>query len=124
VTAGWADKRQPPQGGTQNFFLVRFCGSLSKIRVMNKQKHWEKIYETKEPTNVSWFQTHQRKSLELIESANLNKDAQIIDVGGGASTLIDDLLEKGYQNLTVLDISQNALDKTKARLGSKAGLVN
>jgi ubiquinone/menaquinone biosynthesis C-methylase UbiE len=91
---------------------------------MNKQKHWEKIYETKEPTNVSWFQTHQRKSLELIESANLNKDAQIIDVGGGASTLIDDLLEKGYQNLTVLDISQNALDKTKARLGSKAGLVN
>ena len=91
---------------------------------MDKQTHWENIYETKEPTDVSWFQPHQRKSLELIELADLNKDARIIDVGGGASTLIDDLLEKGFQNLTVLDISQNALDKTRVRLGSKADLVN
>lgn len=91
---------------------------------MDRQSHWENIYKTKGPTNVSWFQPHQEKSLELIESANLSKDAQIIDVGGGASTLIDDLLEKGFENLTVLDISQNALDKTKARLGSKADLVN
>jgi len=55
---------------------------------MDKQKHWETIYETKEPTNVSWFQPHLQKSLALIESANLNVDAQIIDVGGGASTLV------------------------------------
>lgn len=91
---------------------------------MDKQKQWETIYETKEPTNVSWFQPHLQKSLASIESANLNADAQIIDVGGGASTLIDDLLRKGFKNLTVLDISANSLEKTKARLGDKAALVS
>lgn len=91
---------------------------------MDKQTHWEKIYETKEPTDVSWFQTHLQKSLALIDSANLKPDAQIIDVGGGASTLVDDLLEKGFKNLTVLDISAKALEKTKERLGNKADFVN
>ncbi len=91
---------------------------------MNKQKHWENIYETKEPTDVSWFQTHLQKSLELIDSANVTADARIIDVGGGASTLVDDLLEKGFKNLTVLDISAKALEKTKERLGNKADFVN
>lgn len=74
---------------------------------MDKQKHWENIYETKEPTDVSWFQTHLQKSLELIDSANLDASAKIIDVGGGASTLIDDLLGRGFKNLTVLDISRS-----------------
>lgn len=60
----------------------------------------------------------------MIDSINLNTDAQIIDVGGGASTLVDDLLEKGFKNITVLDISANALDKTKERLGRKADSVN
>lgn len=91
---------------------------------MDKQQHWEKIYETKEPTDVSWFQSHLQKSLAMIDSANLSPDAQIIDVGGGASTLVDDLLERGFKHLTVLDISANALDKTKERLGTKAALVN
>ena len=91
---------------------------------MNKQKHWEHIYETKEPTDVSWFQTHLQKSLALIHSANLKPDAPIIDIGGGASTLIDDLLGRGFKNLTVLDISATALEKTKRRLGDKAALVN
>jgi ubiquinone/menaquinone biosynthesis C-methylase UbiE len=91
---------------------------------MNTQKHWERIYEIKEPTDVSWFQPHLQKSLEMIESANLNADAQIIDIGGGASTLSEDLLDKGFVNLTVLDISANALEKTKARLGDQAALVN
>ena len=91
---------------------------------MDKQKHWETIYETKEPTDVSWFQTHLQKSLELIDSANVTADARIIDVGGGASTLVDDLLEKGFKNLTVLDISAKALEKTKERLGNKADFVN
>jgi 16S rRNA A1518/A1519 N6-dimethyltransferase RsmA/KsgA/DIM1 with predicted DNA glycosylase/AP lyase activity len=91
---------------------------------MNKQKHWENIYETKEPTDVSWFQTHLQKSLDLIDSANLKADARIIDIGGGASTLVDDLLGRGFKNLTVLDISANALEKTKRRLGDKAALVN
>lgn len=91
---------------------------------MNKQNHWENIYEMKKPTDVSWFQTHLQKSLTLIDSANLKPDAGIIDVGGGASTLVDDLLDKGFKNLTVLDISANSLEITKKRLGSKADLVN
>lgn len=91
---------------------------------MNKQNHWEQIYETKQPTEVSWFQTHLQKSLEMIDSANLDADARIIDIGGGASTLIDDLLRRGFTNLTVLDISTKALEKTKERLGGKAAFVN
>ena len=91
---------------------------------MNKQLHWENIYEMKEPTDVSWFQTHLQKSLAMIDSAKLNADAQIIDIGGGASTLVDDLLDRGFKNLTVLDISANALEKTKARLGEKTASVN
>lgn len=91
---------------------------------MDKQKHWENIYETKEPTDVSWFQAHLQKSLALIDSANLKADAAIIDIGGGGSTLVDDLLEKGFKNLIVLDISASALEKTKARLGGRANLVS
>lgn len=91
---------------------------------MDKKNHWENIYESKEPTNVSWFQPHLENSLALISSANLKADAQIIDVGGGASTLVDDLLTQNFKNLTVLDISANALEKSKARLGSKADLLN
>lgn len=91
---------------------------------MNRQQHWDNIFETKEPVDVSWFQPHLQKSLELIDSANLSADAQIIDVGGGTSTLVDDLLARGFKNLTVLDISANALDKTKERLGNKADLVH
>ena len=91
---------------------------------MEKQNHWEHIYANKKPTDVSWFQTHLQKSLELIDAARLEKDAQIIDVGGGASTLVDDLLERGFKNPTVLDISDNALDKTKNRLGAKADFVS
>lgn len=87
---------------------------------MEKQNHWEQIYANKKPTDVSWFQTHLQKSLELIDAARLEKNAQVIDVGGGASTLVDDLLERGFKNLTVLDISANALDETKKRLGEKA----
>lgn len=96
----------------------------AKTNIMNKQKHWEHIYETKVPTDVSWFQIHLEKSLALIESANLKPDARIIDVGGGASTLVDDLLKKGFKDLTVLDISAKALEKTRERLGSKADLVS
>jgi ubiquinone/menaquinone biosynthesis C-methylase UbiE len=90
---------------------------------MDKQKHWEKIYKTTETTNVSWFSPHLQKSLELIESANLSADARIIDVGGGASTLVDDLLERGFIDVTVLDISSEALEKTKQRLGDKSAHV-
>jgi ubiquinone/menaquinone biosynthesis C-methylase UbiE len=91
---------------------------------MNKQKHWENIYETKQPTDVSWFQPHLQKSLALIDSANLDRKARIIDVGGGASTLVDDLLARDFKHLTMLDISAGALDKTKKRLSKKAAFVN
>jgi ubiquinone/menaquinone biosynthesis C-methylase UbiE len=90
---------------------------------MNKQKHWENVYETKSPTSVSWFQPHFQNSLALIDSASLNANAQIIDVGGGASTLADDLIDRGFNNLTVLDISATALEKTKERLADKASFI-
>lgn len=97
---------------------------LSLFDTMNIQTHWEDIYQTKEPTQVSWYQPHSELSLKLIKSAGGFPNAQIIDVGGGASTLVDDLLDNGYRNLTVLDISANALDKIKTRLGNKAETVN
>ena len=92
-------------------------------RFMSKQNHWENIYATKEERDVSWFREHLEPSLELIDSAQLDRAALIIDVGSGASTLVDDLLDRGFSNLTVLDISANALDKIKSRLGDKAASV-
>ena len=87
---------------------------------MQRQDHWERIYTTKAVNEVSWFREHLEPSLELIGSADLGSDAAIIDVGGGASTLVDDLLDRGFSNLTVLDISSAALDRTKERLGDRA----
>ena len=84
---------------------------------MDAGSHWEKIYKAKAPDAVSWYRTHLDRSLELIESASLDRSACIIDIGGGESTLVDDLLACGYHNLTILDVSQTALDVTKARLG-------
>lgn len=86
---------------------------------MKRQTHWEGIYTTKGVNEVSWFREHLEPSLELIESAGLAPDASIIDVGGGASTLVDDLLNRGYKNVTVLDISPAALERTKERLGDQ-----
>ena len=87
---------------------------------MDTKKHWETVYETKTPDQVSWTQEKPEVSLELIQEANLPKTAKIIDIGGGDSTLVDFLLEEGYQNITVLDISAKALDRAKTRLGHKA----
>ncbi len=84
---------------------------------MQTKSHWEQIYTSKPTTGVSWFQEHAVQSLQLIEKAAVSKDACIIDVGGGASTLVDDLLVHGYSNLTVLDLSQAALDAAQARMG-------
>ena len=91
---------------------------------MSKKDHWEEIYENKRTTDVSWFAPHLTASLELIDSAKLNSGAAIIDVGGGASTLVDDLLARGFTNITVLDISAAALEKTKERLGEHAAGVS
>jgi hypothetical protein len=90
---------------------------------MDKKSHWEKVYETKSPQEVSWTQEIPETSLRLIRETNIAKDAAIIDIGGGDSKLVDFLLEDGFTNLTVLDISANALERAKKRLGEKADLV-
>ena len=87
------------------------------------KKHWENVYETKNPDQVSWTQEKPRVSLDLINSFGLEKNAKIIDVGGGDSRLVDFLLDEGYENITVLDISEKALEKAKERLGNKAEKV-
>ena len=87
------------------------------------QSHWEHIYSTKSPDAVSWYRPHLELSLELIQQTARGTAASIIDVGGGESTLVDDLLNRGHDNVTVLDISQTAIDVTKARLGANADRV-
>jgi SAM-dependent methyltransferase len=90
---------------------------------MDTKRHWENVYATKAPDAVSWYRRHLGTSLALIERAAEARDASIIDVGGGESTLVDDLLLRGYKNLTVLDVSQTAIEVTKKRLGSPAEQV-
>ena len=85
--------------------------------------HWDKVYTTKAPDEVSWYRAHLDTSLSLIERTAPSRDAAIIDVGGGESTLVDDLLARGYSNVTVLDISPAAIEVTKARLGKLAERV-
>ena len=84
---------------------------------MDAEAHWENVYGTKAPDQVSWFRPHLETSLSLIERAAGSRLASVIDVGGGTSSLVDDLIARGYRNLTVLDISQAALDVAKQRLG-------
>jgi SAM-dependent methyltransferase len=91
---------------------------------MDAQTHWEKIYQQKAPDAVSWYQPHLEKCLALIEQFAPKQSASIIDVGGGESTLVDDLLARGYQNVTVLDISQTAIDANRKRLGNAAETVH
>lgn len=81
------------------------------------QAHWERVYGTKAPTEVSWFCPHLETSLALIERVAGDRSASIIDVGGGESTLVDDLIGRGYRNVTVMDISQTAIEYSKKRLG-------
>jgi ubiquinone/menaquinone biosynthesis C-methylase UbiE len=90
---------------------------------LQTKDHWEKVYTTKAPTEVSWFQEHAELSLRLIRDAGVDTAASIIDVGGGASTLVDDLLAHGYRNLTVLDLSRAALAAAQSRLGDRAADV-
>lgn len=87
------------------------------------KEHWENVYTTKSPHEVSWTQISQEVSISLISKLKLPKTAKIIDVGGGDSTLVDELLKLGYLNITVLDISEKALEKAKQRLGELAEKV-
>lgn len=90
---------------------------------MDARSHWENVYTTKAPDAVSWYSPHLETSLELIEKVAPARSTSIIDVGGGESTLVDDLLARGYQNITVLDVSPTAIDVTKRRLGQAAERV-
>jgi 2-polyprenyl-3-methyl-5-hydroxy-6-metoxy-1,4-benzoquinol methylase len=89
----------------------------------NRKEHWEKIYQTKQLNEVSWFQPTPETSLDFVQFVNLPKSAKIIDIGGGDSFLVDFLLDKGYSEITVLDISETAIQRAKQRLGSRANMV-
>lgn len=91
---------------------------------MQSKNHWDKVYGSKSADAVSWFQEHADHSLRLIEQTGARQDASIIDVGGGASTLVDDLLARGYRRLSVLDLSAAALVTAQRRLGASASQVH
>lgn len=91
--------------------------------VMESKAHWERIYQQKQPEEVSWYKPHLDTSLKFLNHAGLNPESPIIDVGGGASTLVDDLLDQGIRSITVLDVSHNALAISKARLAERAAKV-
>lgn len=101
--------------------------SLQKNSTMttdfDSKKHWENIYGSKPLEDVSWFQPTPVTSLDFIEGLGMGPNASIIDIGGGDSYLVDYLLDSGYTNLTVLDISKAAIDRAKERLGHLAGKV-
>src|SRR5437879_13091628 len=93
------------------------------MKTMDLRSHWEGIYRNKLPTQVSWYQPHALRSLDLIRRVSPPPGGAIIDAGGGASTLIDDLLDAGYHDLTVLDLSAAALAVARRRLGTRADTV-
>ncbi len=89
-----------------------------------RQGHWDAVYRTKSITDVSWYEPHPDKSLELIRHSAIEPTDPIIDVGGGASFLVDDLIEAGYRDVTVLDVSAAVLDQLRERLGAQAPKVS
>ncbi len=90
---------------------------------MDGTSHWENVYQTKSSTDVSWYETDPKQSLDLIHKAAGEKRGRVIDVGGGQSFLVDRLLDLGFAQVAVLDISNVAIEATKARLGERASQV-
>lgn len=93
------------------------------MTAMSEKEHWDEVYERRRPDQVSWFRPHLERSIDLIRQAQIPADAAIIDVGGGSSTLVDDLLDFGHTRLSVLDISPTAMARARERLGSRAAAV-
>lgn len=87
---------------------------------MNRKAYWESIYGAKESSSLSWYQPCPQRSLDLIERTGLSRDAKILDVGGGDSLLVDELISRGYRDITVLDLSNAAIDRARLRLGDAA----
>lgn len=90
---------------------------------MERQTHWDNIYALRQPADLSWHQAHPETSLRLIAASGIGKDAALIDIGGGASLLVDKLVEEGFPNVTVLDISPAAIHTAQTRLGQRAATV-
>ncbi len=90
---------------------------------MNRREHWDRVYRTRTPESVSWYQRRPDVSLALIAASGIEKNAGLIDVGGGASALVDHLLDLGYSNLAVLDVSGAALGASRLRLGARAAVI-
>lgn len=97
---------------------------VKNILMTNPKNHWENIYSIKTENEVSWFQHYPKTSMEFVELFTLPLSANIIDIGGGDSHFVDALIERGYQNIWVLDISFNAIERAKKRLGKKASNVH
>lgn len=91
---------------------------------MNRRQHWDKIYSTWRSDELSWYQARPETSLRLIASIGIGKDARIIDAGGGDSLLVDSLLDQGFRDVTVIDVSSPALQRARERLGERARRVN
>jgi 2-polyprenyl-3-methyl-5-hydroxy-6-metoxy-1,4-benzoquinol methylase len=89
----------------------------------DRTSHWQAVYKTRQPDAVSWFAPHLGSSLDLLKAAGLSEKSRVIDVGAGASTLVDDLLDLGVRSITALDISEAALDVARKRLGDRASQV-
>ncbi len=89
-----------------------------------RQSHWQRVYTDKEPTDVSWYQRVPSKSLRLIRATGAARSGPVFDAGGGASTLVDQLLAGGYTDISVLDVSGKALERSRARLGEQADAVH
>jgi SAM-dependent methyltransferase len=89
-----------------------------------RQSHWQRVYTDKEPTDVSWYQRVPSTSLRLISATGAARSGPVLDAGGGASTLVDQLLARGYTDISVLDVSGKALERSRARLGEQADAVH
>jgi SAM-dependent methyltransferase len=110
-------------GVTMYEFSFGAASGESLMNDANRKAHWESVYTTKRENEVSWFQENPAPSLELIDLARLTPESAIVDVGGGASRLVDSLVARRFNHVTVLDISEAALEAAKARLGERAGEV-
>src|SRR5216683_1139228 len=103
--------------------IASHCSLQPRRFAMDAKTHWEKVYKTKAPDAVSWYLPHLETSLALIERTGASLSCSIIDVGGGESTLADDLVSRGYQNVTVLDISETAVNVSKQHMREAADHV-
>ncbi|MBT4511858.1 MAG: class I SAM-dependent methyltransferase [Chloroflexi bacterium] len=90
---------------------------------MERKSHWDNVYQHTDPSQVGWYRPHLENSLQFIEEIALEQSAQIIDIGGGCSTLVDDLLDRGFDNVTILDLSSYAIEIAKNRLGNRSSEV-